>query len=149
MCFEDHSNIMRGFFQFYSFTFHIRTLISVQFILVWKESESESRSVGSDSCDPMDYTIHGILQARILEWVAFPFSGGYSQHRDRTQVSYIAGGFFTSWATREALILVHGTTILLYEVSSFSLAWPSCCSDHQLQCVEEGPSHTNKPWFRH
>ena len=42
----------------------------------------------------MDYTIHGILQARILEWVAFPFSGGYSQPRDQTQVSYIAGGFF-------------------------------------------------------
>ena len=41
-------------------------------------------------------TIHGILQARILEWVAFPFSRGSSQPRDRTQVSHIAGGFFTS-----------------------------------------------------
>ena len=40
-------------------------------------------------CDPMDYTVHGILQARILEWVAFPLS------RDRTQVSRIAGRFFT------------------------------------------------------
>ena len=47
-------------------------------------------------CDPTDYTVHGILQARILEWVAFPFSTGSSQHRDRTQVSCIAGGFFTS-----------------------------------------------------
>ena len=46
--------------------------------------------------DPMDYTVHGILQARILEWVAFPFSKGSSQPRDRTQVSHIAGGFFTS-----------------------------------------------------
>ena len=53
-------------------------------------------------CDPMDYTVHGILQARILEWVAFPFSRGSSQPRDRTQVSHIAGGFFTSWITREA-----------------------------------------------
>ena len=44
----------------------------------------------------MDYTVHGILQARIVEWVAFPFS------RDQTQVSLIEGGFFTSWATREA-----------------------------------------------
>ena len=52
--------------------------------------------------DPMDYTVHGVLQARILEWVAFPFSRGSSQARDRTQVSRIAGGFFTSWATREA-----------------------------------------------
>ena len=53
-------------------------------------------------CGPMDYTIHGTLQARILEWVAFPFSRGSSQPRDRTQISCIAGGFFTSWATREA-----------------------------------------------
>ena len=53
-------------------------------------------------CDPMDYTVHGILQARTLEWVAISFSRGSSQPRDRTQVSRIAGRFFTSWATREA-----------------------------------------------
>ena len=53
-------------------------------------------------CNPMD-TAHGSLQARILEWVAFPFSRGSSQPKDRTQVSHIAGRFFTSWATREAL----------------------------------------------
>ena len=47
-------------------------------------------------CNPMDYTVHGILQARILEWVAFPFSRGSSQPRDKTQVSYIAGRFFTN-----------------------------------------------------
>ena len=47
-------------------------------------------------CDPMDYTVHGILQARILDWVAFPFSRGSSQPRDPTQVSRIAGSFFTS-----------------------------------------------------
>ena len=46
--------------------------------------------------DPVDYTVHGILQARILEWVAFSFSRGSSQPRDRTQVSHIAGGFFTT-----------------------------------------------------
>ena len=50
----------------------------------------------------MDYTVYGILQARILEWVAFPFSRRFAQSRDRTQVSYIAGGFFTSRATKEA-----------------------------------------------
>ena len=44
---------------------------------------------------PKDYTVHGILQARILEWVAFPFSRGSSQARDRTQASHIAGRFFT------------------------------------------------------
>ena len=47
-------------------------------------------------CDPMDYTAHGILQARILEWVAVPFSSGSSQPRDGTQVFCIVGRFFTS-----------------------------------------------------
>ena len=60
-------------------------------------SESESHSVVPDSLWP-----HGVLQARILQWVAFPFSRGSSQPRDRTHVSCIAGRFFTSWATREA-----------------------------------------------
>ena len=46
--------------------------------------------------DPMEYTVHGILQARTLEWVAFPFSRGSSQSKDGTQVSHIAGRFFTS-----------------------------------------------------
>ena len=53
-------------------------------------------------CNPMDYTVHGILQARILDWVAFPFSRGSSQPRDWALVSRIAGKFFTSWATSEA-----------------------------------------------
>ena len=62
----------------------------------------------STVCDPMDYTVRGILQATILDWVAFPFSRGSSQPRDWTQVSHIppTGGFFTSWATREAPISV-------------------------------------------
>ena len=47
-------------------------------------------------CDPMDYIVHGIAQARILEWVAFPFSRGSSQPRNQTPVSLIAGRFFTS-----------------------------------------------------
>ena len=51
-------------------------------------------------CDPMDcsppgFSVHGILQARVLEWVAIPFSRGSSRSRDRTQVSHIAGRFFT------------------------------------------------------
>ena len=53
-------------------------------------------------CDPMDYTVHGIFLARILKWVAFPFSEGSSQPGDQTQVSHVAGGFFTSRATRGA-----------------------------------------------
>ena len=58
-------------------------------------------------CDPMDCSlpgssVHGILQARILEWVAIPFSRGSSQPSDQTQVSSVVGGFLTIWATREA-----------------------------------------------
>ena len=58
-------------------------------------------------CDPKDcclpnLAVHGILQPRILEWATFLFSRGSSWPRDPTQVSCIAGRFFTSWATREA-----------------------------------------------
>ena len=71
-----------------------------------KESTCNARVEVAQSCpilcEPMDYRVQGILQAGILEWVAFPFSRGCSQTRDRTQVSRIAGGFFTSRATKEA-----------------------------------------------
>ena len=53
-------------------------------------------------CSPPSSSVHGILQARILEGVAISFSRGSSQPRDWTQVSCIAGRFFTIWATREA-----------------------------------------------
>ena len=67
-----------------------------------------SHSVVSSSLQPMDCSLPGshvlgILQARILEWVAMPSSRGSSQPRDRTQVPWIAGGFFAIWAPREAL----------------------------------------------
>ena len=60
-------------------------------------------------CDPVDCSlpgssVHGILQERILEWVAISFSRVPSQHRDQTQVSCIAGRFFTIWATRECIV---------------------------------------------
>ena len=47
-------------------------------------------------------SVHGILQRGMLEWVAMPSSRGSYHPRDWTQVSYIAGDFFTNWATREA-----------------------------------------------
>ena len=61
----------------------------------------------SNSCDPMDYklpgpSVHGILQARILEWVAIFFFRGSSEPKNQTQVSCIEGRFFTNWAMREA-----------------------------------------------
>ena len=88
-------------------------------------------------CNPMDCSlpgssVHGILHARILEWVAMPSFRGLSQPRDQTQVSHIAGGFFTVWATREGtlhwyfiLIFLHWYSILI----SFGLEdkWPMFC----------------------
>ena len=65
------------------------------------KSKSESCLVVSNVVTPWT-VVHEILQARILEWVAFPFSRVSSQSRGRIQVSCIAGRFFTSWATREA-----------------------------------------------
>ena len=66
--------------------------------LVWFIVKCKSLSHVQLSATP--WIVHGILQARILEWVAFPFSRVPSQPRDQTQVSCITGGFFTSWATR-------------------------------------------------
>ena len=70
-------------------------------------SRSEVAQSCPTLCDPMDCSlpgssIHGILQARILEWVAISFSRGSSQPRDQTRVSLIAGRRFNLWATREA-----------------------------------------------
>ena len=53
-------------------------------------------------CSPPGSFVHGILQARILEWISYPFSKGTSWPRNWARVSCIAGGFFTSWATQEA-----------------------------------------------
>ena len=68
----------------------------------WEKSESESEVAQScpTLCDPMDYSppgssVHGIFQARILEWVAISFSREYSRPRDRTRVSCITGRRFT------------------------------------------------------
>ena len=66
-------------------------------------------------CDPMDCSlpgssIHGISQARIMQWVAISFSRGSSWPRDQTRVSCIAGRLFTVWATREELYFANSTT---------------------------------------
>ena len=63
---------------------------------VWMWVKGEVIQLCLTLCDPMSFTIHGILHARILEWVTFPFSRGSSQPRDQTQVSHIAGGFLIS-----------------------------------------------------
>ena len=70
------------------------------------ESESLAAQLCPTLCDPMDCrlpgsSIHGIFQARVLEWVAISFSRGSSRPRDWTRVSHIVGRHFTIWATRE------------------------------------------------
>ena len=75
-------------------------------------------------CDPMDgslpgSSIHEISQARILEWVAIPFSRGSSRPRNWTHISYIAGRYFTVWATREAQRICWG--ICSYQIKSLTL----------------------------
>ena len=71
-------------------------------------------------CDPMDWSppgssVHGILQARIQEWVAIPFSRGSFWPRDQIQVSCIAGRFFIVWATRETLEILGYLLIISWQ----------------------------------
>ena len=74
-------------------------------------SDSEVAQSCPTLCDPMDcslpdFSVHGIFQARVLEWVAISFSRESSQPRDRTQVSCIVGRRFTLWARKPELSLL-------------------------------------------
>ena len=80
-------------------------------------------------CSPPGSSVHGIIQSRILEWGAISFSRGSSQTRYQTQVSCIAGKFFTIWATREALTFKGKKQILnilcaVPEISSIPMNYP-------------------------
>ena len=82
------------------FTLFLTFFIGIRF-LVKPDTQRENMASKGEKLDlkgvtPWTLQVHGILQARILEWVVFPFSRESSQPRDRTQVSCIAGGFFTS-----------------------------------------------------
>ena len=137
-------------FTLYLWGFSVSLSVGIVFIAVYSILvKVEVSQLCPTLCDPMDYTVHGILQARILERVAMPSFRESSQPRDRTQdsriilyqlshrgtprilewvtysfssrssqlrnwtgVSCIAGGFFTSWATREAhsiLVMFHSS----------------------------------------
>ena len=78
-------------------------------LVIWR-SEVKSLQLCPTLCNPMDRSlpgsyIHGIFQARILEWVAISFSRGSFQPRDQTQVSCTVGRLFTIWTTREPYVL--------------------------------------------
>ena len=90
-------------------------------------------------CDPMDCSspgssVHGIFQARILEWVAISYSRGSSPPRDWTQVSCVAGQVFTVWATREALG-PPGAHLLLLVRDCPQPHWLSCKSPRMMICL--------------
>ena len=81
-------------------------------------------------CDPMDCSppgssVHGIVQAKILEWVAIPSSRGSSQPRNQTQVSCIAGEFFTIWATRGALLKPWNTKFVVLVTTNHKMVLPA------------------------
>ena len=83
-------------------------------------------------CDPMDCSspdsfVYGILQARMQEWVAILFSRGSSWCKDQTQVSWIAGRFFTIWATRKSLLIPSCLQILAYLVWRAVNTWSIAC----------------------
>ena len=115
---------IRGFTALYYWSRERSEIVQLKGHVVNWKCESESHSVLLILFNPMDYIVHGILQARILEWVAFPFFRGSSQLRDQTQVSHIAGGFFTSWATGK----LKGSWIMGKAFSIFSSRWMKAIS---------------------
>ena len=100
------------------------------------------------SCHLIDYTLHGILQARILEWLAIPFSRESFQPRDQTQVSHIAGRFFISWATREAPKLTTYQKNCHFEESSSLILLNNNESffDWIMTCNKKWTVYYHQPW---
>ena len=75
---------------------------SVVYAVLYSVAQSCLTLCNPIDCSPPGSSVHGILQARILEWVAMSSSRGSSQPRDWNQFSHITGGFFTIWTTRES-----------------------------------------------
>ena len=105
---------------------HCRQIL---YCLSHRESESEVAQLCLTLCYPMDYSlpdssVHGIFQARVLEWVAISFSRGSSWPRDRTWVSRIAGRRFTISATREGNVNYWRRRILIDYLISQGFSWP-------------------------
>ena len=121
--------------------------VGLLYLLRWNETLHKEFSSGvcerkshmSDSlrfldCSLSRSSVHRILQARVLEWVAISLSSGSSQLRDQTQVSRIAGRFFASWATREAWGVCGGSKNFSLKTSRLVQAYlrdiESLVSDH-------------------
>ena len=102
-----------------------------------KNSESEVTQLCPTLCNSMDCSlsgssIHGIFQARVLEWIAISFSRGSSWPRNRTQVSHIADSYLTAWASREA-VTSKTKSILRQESPVFAESPPSISGHPEWQ----------------
>ena len=130
------SNMFSQWLPWFVYIFIISIKVHFQ-ILCWFKVKVKVTQSYPTLWDPMDYIIHGILQARILEWVAIPFSRESSQPRGWTWVSHPAGRLFIVWVTREplwnvlrcstswhlgSLLCVRGSTI--HCTLSVLLLWP-------------------------
>ena len=116
------------------------TIWKIHFSPKWPKW-SESRLVMSNSLLPHYYTVHGILQAKILEWVPFPIFGGSSQPRDRTQVSHIAGWFtkyFAILIVNLASIKIKNVLKLFAEFINIKRDYhfPLCSVNNWERCIE-------------
>ena len=83
---------------------------------------TQGSNLGLPHCRWILYQLNHKRSPRILEWVAYPFSRKSSQPRNWTRVSRIAGGFFISWATKEALIYAQ-----IYQIIMLCIIWQCCC----------------------
>ena len=91
-----------------SFKDEVTELQNIMYVIAWWKWKSEVAQSCPTICDPMDCSppgssLHGILQARVLEWVAISFTSGSSRPRDRTRVSCIAGRRLNLWAPDEGM----------------------------------------------
>ena len=100
-----------------------------------------SNSLWPMDCSPPGSSVHGIPQATILEWVALPFSRAAFRPRDQTQVSCIAGRFFTVWATRAAHIFLSVIYSFMVVLGLHCSTWALCCCAQIFSSCSEQPSH--------
>ena len=91
---------------FYLFPSICHKVMGLDAMILWLVAQSCLTLCDPMDCSPLGSSVHGILLAGMLKWVAILFSRGWSWPRDQTHVSCLAGEFFTIWATRKAMILV-------------------------------------------
>ena len=112
----------------------VKLLLSQRYQLTLRKERKLSRvQLFATPCDPLPgSSVHGIFQARILEWIAISFSRGFSQLRDQTQVSHTASRLLTICATREA----HKLTLGQVQLAN----WNDLCSPHPIPALKKSPT---------